>query len=201
MYWNIFRSGILAGICISLGGTVYLCVGGLAGAVLFSFGLLTVVHFKYKLYTGTAGFIDVKSGKEWLMLLDVIAGNIAGCAIVAVLVHYAMPACVCAAENVLTARISKGILPCGALGIGCGFVMTSSVKFAREGKFLPLLFGVPLFILCGFTHCIADAFYYLAAPADILIDNIGTVLPMYLSIVTGNFIGCNLSRFTVPENY
>lgn len=201
MFWNVFRSGILAGICISLGGAVYLCAGGLAGAVLFAFGLLTVVHFKYKLYTGTAGFIDAMSGKEWLMLLEVILGNIVGCGLVALLVHYAMPACVEAAGNILHARMSRGILPCGALGIGCGFVMTASVKFAREGKFLPLLFGVPLFIMCGFTHCIADAFYYLAAPVDLLCSNVCTVIPLYVSIVVGNFIGCNLSRFIMPENY
>jgi len=197
MMWKIFRSGILAGICISLGGAVYLSVGGVAGAVLFSFGLLTVVHFGYKLYTGTAGFIDVRAAREWLMLLVVILGNIIGCGFTAMLVHYAMPDCVHAAGNILHARIAKGILPCGALGIGCGFVMTASVKFAREGRFLPLLFGVPLFILCGFTHSIADAFYYLAAPTEILTENIGTVIPLYLSIVIGNFAGCNLSRFII----
>lgn len=201
MYWKTFRSGILAGICISVGGAVYLNVGGLAGAVLFAFGLLTVVHFGYKLYTGTAGFIDVKAAREWLSLLVVILGNIIGCALVALLVHFAMPSCVEAAGGILQARLSKGILPCGALGIGCGFVMTASVKFARDGKFLPLLFGVPLFIMCGFTHSIADAFYYLAAPMDILFGNIWSVLPLYLSIVAGNFIGCNLSRLVVPENY
>ena len=34
---------ILAGICISLGGVAFLKVGGIVGAVLFSFGLITVV--------------------------------------------------------------------------------------------------------------------------------------------------------------
>ena len=55
---DIFRSAIFAGICISVGGIVNLTVGGIAGAVLFAFGLLTVVSYSLKLYTGTAGFIS-----------------------------------------------------------------------------------------------------------------------------------------------
>ena len=38
-----FPSAILAGICISIGCVVNLRVGGVAGAVLFAFGLTTVV--------------------------------------------------------------------------------------------------------------------------------------------------------------
>ena len=42
----ILPSAIIAGICISIGCVVNLRVGGVAGAVLFSFGLLAVVHYK-----------------------------------------------------------------------------------------------------------------------------------------------------------
>ena len=55
----ILRSAIIAGICISIGCVVNLRVGGVAGAVLFAFGLLAVVHYKLKLYTGTAGLTIV----------------------------------------------------------------------------------------------------------------------------------------------
>lgn len=200
MYLKIFRSSILAGICISLGGAVYLSVGGVTGAVLFSFGLLAVVHFGYRLYTGTAGFISAGSGRDWAAMGTIILGNAVGCALTALLVHYAMPSCVEAAGSILSARLEKGILPCGALGIGCGFIMTAAVKFARENKYLPLLFGVPMFILCGFTHSIADAFYYFAAPSGLLFANIGKVALLWLAIVAGNFIGCNLSRAILPYN-
>ena len=53
---EIFKSSILAGMFISLGCIVNLTVGGYLGAILFSFGLLSVVHYKLKLYTGTIGF-------------------------------------------------------------------------------------------------------------------------------------------------
>jgi len=45
----ILRSAIIAGICISIGCVVNLRVGGVAGAVLFAFGLLAVVHYKLNL--------------------------------------------------------------------------------------------------------------------------------------------------------
>ena len=48
---EIFKSSILAGMFISLGCIVNLTVGGYLGAILFSFGLLSVVHYKLKLYT------------------------------------------------------------------------------------------------------------------------------------------------------
>ena len=52
-----------------------------------------------------------------------------------------------------------GLAAVGAgLAIGCGFIVTTSVQFARQEKWLPLLLGIPLFILCGVPHCIADAF-------------------------------------------
>ena len=56
-----FPLAILAGLCISIGCTVNMKVGGVAGAVLFAFGLTTVVYYGLKLYTGTAGFPSLKS--------------------------------------------------------------------------------------------------------------------------------------------
>ena len=79
---RLIRSSIFAGFIIAIAGLGYLAIGGLAGAVLFSFGLLTVVGYKLKLYTGTAGFID-KRGIPDLMII--LAGNIAGCLLGALL--------------------------------------------------------------------------------------------------------------------
>ena len=77
--------------------------------------------------------------------------------------------------------------------------MTTAVNFARQGKNLPLLFGVPLFIMCGFPHCIADAFYYLCVPFDFWACYWPSILLFYVSIVLGNFIGCNLYRVVLPD--
>ena len=183
-----FSSSILAGICIAFGGIAYLKVGGLVGSILFTFGLLTVVHYKLKLFTGTAGFFESK--KDLYNLFLILFGNIVGTSIVALLVNIAMPTLVPVASEILANRMDNTILSTIILGAGCGFVMTTAVTFGREDKFLPLLFGVPLFIMCGFLHSIADAFYYAVAYASLTIK----VIPIYISIVIGNFIGCNLYR-------
>ena len=190
---NIFPPAILAGICISIGCVVNLRVGGVAGAVLFAFGLTTVVYYGLKLYTGTAGFIRRQG--DWGMLLVVLLGNIVGCLFTAWLIAYAQPDCVEPAAKILAGRLAKGPLACFLLAIGCGFIMTTAVEFARKGKMLPLVLGVPVFILCGFAHSIADAFYFLVSPADVVLQP--AVPVVYLSEVLGNFVGCNLYRWTM----
>ena len=188
---RLIRSSILAGITIGIAGFGYLAIGGLAGAVLFAFGLLTVVGYKLKLYTGTAGFVNKG---EFVDLLVILLGNIVGCLLVGLLTRASNLELQAAAQKILEVRLQNGALRCGLLGIGCGFIMTTAVTFSREKNYLPLLFGVPLFIVCGFTHCVADAFYYLSVPIDFLKLHFLEIIGVYVSIVLGNFIGCNLVR-------
>ncbi len=192
-YVKILRSAFLAGLCISVGCVVNLRVGGVAGAVLFSFGLLAVLHYKLKLYTGTAGFIRARG--DWSMLVAVLLGNIIACGVCACAMTYAQPDIIAPDMAIVESRLVKGPLACFLLAIGCGFIMTTAVQFGREGKFLPLLFGVPVFILCGFTHSVADAFYFLSVPQMISIQ----LLAIYLMEVLGNFIGCNLYRLLISK--
>ena len=181
---------ILAGICISLGGVAFLKVGGIVGAVLFSFGLITVVCYKMKLYTGVSGFVETK--QDWIELPVIILGNIVGCALVAAAIKASIPELVEKAQGIVDGRIDKGFWNVTLLAIFCGFIMTTVVNFARQKMWLPLLFGIPLFIMCGFVHSIADAFYYTLAlnPADWTWQ----ALIVYLASILGNFIGCNLYR-------
>lgn len=193
---NIISSSILAGICIAFGGIAFLKVGGIVGAILFTFGLLTVVHYKLKLFTGTAGF--VYNRRDLFELFIILLGNIIGCMIMGSFVNLALPSLIPTANTILMSRLSNNLLTTSLLGVGCGFIMTTAVEFGRKDKFLPLLFGVPLFIMSGFLHSIADAFYYSVA-YNLLTFN---VLPIYLMIVLGNFIGCNLYRLIfVKLNY
>ena len=194
---SLMKSAILAGICIGIAGFGFLAVGGVVGAVTFAFGLLAVVHYRLKLYTGTAGFF-VKG--ELLQLCLILAMNIVGCLLVAMMARVSPMPLQETAERLLVGRLVAGWWQCGLLAIGCGFIMTTAVKWGREGKFLPLLFGVPLFIICGFPHCIADAFYYLVVPADFLVENAGEVILLYISIVLGNFVGCNFYRLLMRSN-
>ena len=77
--FDIFIRSILAGICIGLGGAIFIKLGGIIGACMFAFGLLTVVHFKLPLYTGTAGFIKLNKLKEYEKMILILFGNILGC--------------------------------------------------------------------------------------------------------------------------
>ena len=188
---TVIKSSILAGICIGIAGFGYLALGGIAGAVLFAFGLITVVCYKLRLYTGTAGFI-VKG--EVGKLLIILLGNIVGCMLVALLARLSPMDLQGAAQKILSGRLGIGPVRAGLLAIGCGFLMTTAVTFARRNQWLPLLFAVPMFILCGFPHCIADAFYYLTVPFQFIKENFWSVLLLYVCLVIGNFIGCNLYR-------
>lgn len=200
---KLLRSSIMAGICIGIAGFGFLAsgiqsaaYGSLAGAVLFSFGLLTVVGYKLKLYTGTAGFI---MKNEIGQLFLILFGNILGCLCVGLLARVSPMDIQQSAQNILELRLKTGALKCGLLAIGCGFIMTTAVCFARKGQYLPLLFGVPLFIVCGFPHCVADAFYFLCVPFAFIKAHFLQVLTVYLLIVSGNLIGCNLYRIVLSK--
>ena len=198
------RSAIFAGIYIGTAGLGFLAsgiqsevYGSLVGAVLFSLGLMAVVGYKLKLYTGTAGFINKNEvGQLFLILL----GNIIGCLCLGLLSRVSPMDIQSAAQKVLELRLKTGALRCGLLGIPCGLLMTTAVTFARKGNMLPLLFAVPLFIVCGFTHCVADAFYYCAVPVAFLKAHALQVLGVYVCIVLGNLIGCNLYRIVLAKD-
>lgn len=201
---KLLRSSIFAGIAIGLAGFGFLAAGiqseaygPLFGAVLFCFGLLTVVGYKLKLYTGTAGFI-VKG--EVGMLAMILLGNIIGCFFSSLLARVSPMDIQGAAQKILELRLRVGALRCGLLGIGCGVMMTTAVRFAREKNFLPLLFAVPLFIVCGFTHCVADAFYYCCVPLSFWKLHLWEILGVYGCIVLGNLIGCNLYRIVLAKD-
>lgn len=198
--FKTFRSAALAGFTIGLAGFGYLSMidvlNGVVGAVVFAFGLLTIVAYKLKLFTGTAGFIRKD---EVGTLLLILVGNVVGCAVVALLTRLSPNDINCVAEKILTGRVANGALKSGALAIGCGFIMTTSVTFARKGNVLPLIFGVPLFIFCGFPHCLVDAFYILTSPVSFVAGNAGAVFATYGCVVLGNFIGCNLYRAVLPD--
>lgn len=194
---NTLKSSIMSGIAIGIAGIGFLATRDIVGSVLFSFALITVVSYKLKLYTGTAGFI--KPG-EVPYLLYVLAGNLVGCFIMALLARCSPLELQASAQNLLEGRLATGPVRGGLLAIGCGFIMTTAVTFARKGNNLPLLVGVPLFITCGFPHCAADAFFYMTAPFNFWGEHLGEILTFYVSIVLGNFVGCNAYRWVMGSN-
>jgi formate/nitrite transporter FocA (FNT family) len=183
--FDIFIRSILAGICIGLGGAIFIKLGGVIGACMFTFGLLTVVHFKLPLYTGTAGFIKLNKFKEYEKMIIILFGNILGCILLSYMNIKGIDG-----SNIIQSRLDTSYLQCLLNAIGCGLIMTLIVQGGRDKNLLLILFGIPLFILLGFYHSIADAFYMMVTPEELRNIFFGR----YWTIVLGNFIGCNIPR-------
>jgi len=193
MFKNLktYISPIFAGILISFGGLTYLNVGGVYGSILFSFGLLAIIYYNLSLFTGQAGFFNVLSRKAWCSLGITYIGNIIGCFIVAMIVgQHDM------ASNIIDDRITDGMLNNCLKAMCCGFIMTLIVQGGRCGNFLLVVFGVAVFILCGFYHSIADAFYMFTSEGYLVELYWWKYYPL---AVLGNFIGCNIPRYLVKQ--
>lgn len=194
---GFIASALTAGACIGVAAMVYLRLGGLVGSIMFAFGLITVVYFGLDLYTGRSQFVWGRSGTmSYGKLLAMLVLNIIGCAAVSLLADNS--AFVVDQDSIVSKRLTDGIFMSALRAIPCGFIMTLAVRAARGGLWLPLLFGVPTFIICGFPHCIADVFYYSTCTSTLITDNPGYFVTVYLGTVVGNYIGCNIYR-TLPE--
>lgn len=192
---TIIKPAIFAGLLIGIGGLTYINVGGIAGAVLFAFGLLCVVMSKSQLFTGKAGFLPLK---EQLLLFPMLIANGIGCFLTAIFTIYSSnPQITETLEKILASLQNASPEAVLVTGIGTGIIMTLAVYGAQKQNYLPLLFGVPTFILCGLPHCVADIFYYAVA-----IYNGECHLWMLLAwimAVIGNYIGCNIPRFFIVK--
>ena len=187
---GVITRSILAGVAISIGGIANLHLGSIPGAVLFTIGLIAVVHYQWDLYTGKAGFWNSTWWRHLEYLLVVLLGNVMGCILTGTAISYAQPYLVPEALDIVSSRVVHDGVTLTILGAGCGFLMTTAVAFAKDNRYLPLLFAVPTFILSGFAHSIADAFYYSVALTihTVNLDHLIT----WLWVVLGNFLGCNL---------
>lgn len=186
---------VFAGLLIGTGGLVYLRVGGIPGAVLFAFGLLSVVMCGAQLYTGKSGFLPYRDFPKLLLML---AANAVGCAIAAVITGYVTTDTVAAnLQGILNARENASWIGLLITSSGTGMIMTLAVYGARKQHYLPLLFGVPVFILCGLPHCVADAYYYAVAALQGQWE--WWILWAWMWAIAGNWIGCNLPRWFMGE--
>ena len=190
--FTIFIRSILAGICIGLGGAIFVKLGGVIGAVMFAFGLLSVVHFKLPLYTGTAGFIELNKWKEYERMFYILFGNIFGCILLSWVLDPSYDG-----SAIIQSRLDAGYLQSFFNAIGCGLIMTLIVQGGRDKNLLLILFGIPLFILLGFYHSIADAFYMMITSEELRNQYFIT----YWIIVLGNFVGCNMPRLLKYKEY
>ena len=194
---NFLSMSVFAGLLIGTAGLVYLRVGGLPGAVLFAFGLLCVCMCGAQLYTGKSGFLPYKDFPRLLLML---AANALGCLLAAYIAQYVANDTVNAnVANILSSRQFSSWHSLLVTSSGTGMIMTLAVYGARKQHYLPLLFGVPVFIMCGLPHCVADAFYYALAALQ---GNWEWWIPgAWFWAIIGNYIGCNLPRIFMGDKF
>ena len=184
---KLIIDGIKAGIMIAIGGSVFLsCENRYIGAILFSVALLCICLKGYSLFTGKVGYLPENHSKEAVkILLCGLLGNIVSTILLGFAVSFANPALGEAAKVICEAKLSQEALQTFVRAFFCGVLMYMAVSTYREkGTLAGIFFCVPVFILSGFEHSIANIFYF-GASGIINMDSI-----IYLAVViAGNSVG------------
>lgn len=191
-YPKTFVSGILAGGSIALGGVVFLSLeSNVLGALFFAVGLFTVCTLGLSLFTGRVCYVFQRDPAYARTLPVIWLGNLAGAVLVGLLVQAARigPKLAERAAQVCQAKLDDGFLSLFVLGVLCNIFIYIAVEgFSQNphqlGKYLSLFFGVTVFILSGYEHCVADMFYFTVA--GVWSPN---VILRLLVITLGNAVG------------
>lgn len=194
----LWVNSVWAGILIAISSAIYLnCPNKLIGAILFSFGLITILEFDYWLFTGVIGY--VRDFGSLRISLIALAGNLIGCFAVLLLPTQD-------AAELMTTKLSTPWYCALGKAVVCGVIIYSTVQLykALTNKW-HILIAVPAFIVCGAEHSIADACYIIASHQFTLQS-----LIFLLIVIIGNAIGalamslskehCNKIKMTKETN-
>ena len=166
----------IAGLLIGLGVIINTQTQPpILGALLFSFGLLTIIYLKLPLYTGKVGFLEKN-------LIIILLFNLFGIGLTFVSYCLANPSFYEALAAVAIVKFQKTYIQMFFGGIFCGMLIHFAVKCR-----LPYLtsMAVIIFILIGAEHCIADFPYLLTVFSQ-------SNLIKFLLVILGNSIGAIL---------
>lgn len=150
---SLLRKSAGAALMIALGDAVLLKLGNPIGPFLFSLGLLGVCCLGLNLFTGKCGFLFADHIPVGDLLL-ILAGNLGAGWVFGWLLSLADASLTAAAAEKVSSWAFD--LPFFVRACLCGAVMYAAVLLYRKGTPLGILAGVPLFIFCGFQHCIAN---------------------------------------------
>lgn len=165
-----FFLSILAGMSISFGCIAFLSSGNkIVGALFFVVGLFIILNFNFSLFTGKVCYALEHKLSYIPRLLWIWVGNIVGAILMALMVGATrLTGLVEAATAIVNTKLNDSLLSLFFLGVFCNMLIFVAVfgykKFENPlAKMIALFFGVSVFVLCGFEHCIADAFYFAFA--------------------------------------
>ena len=187
-------NSLLAGVLISIGGTVFLsCQEKVIGAFLFSVALIFICAESLSLYTGKICYFSEKTNKKFSFeLLCCLLGNIFStclCAFFLKLSHLNLRT---AADLVCNLKLNKSPLQIFVDAFFCGILIYLAVNFYKNNRsMLGILVCIPVFVLCGFEHCVADVFYFSLSS----INNMTGIFSFILVAIAGNSAGGMLIPF------
>lgn len=159
---NLFDS-IASSILIVIGCSVFLSSNNYVGAILFSIALYTICIKGYSLYTGKIGFVidnpDIKD-----LILTLLINSVAAI-LFGYLISYAIPNLSESAKFICNNKLlNQNLLQTFIRSTMCGILMYIAVSTYKEQKSLLNIFlAVPVFILAGFEHSIANIGYFSIA--------------------------------------
>lgn len=194
-YFDCLLRSFATGICIAIGGIVYLsCPNKYIGAVLFGTGLFTVLTFGFDLFTGRVGYL-VNNKPSYLTDLAVIwLGNLTGTAFTGVcILNTRQGAAVSEKASALCdVKLADSLPSLFILAFFCGMLMFIAADGFKQipfpvGKMLAVFLPVTVFILSGFEHCVANMFYFTAAGAWSL-NAFGRLIVMTLGNSAGGIL-------------
>ena len=153
IYLEIAKKSAAASLLIGLGNYVLLKVGSPLGPFLFAFGLLGVCVLGANLFTGKCGFLFADKIKPLHLLTILLVNLLAG-----YLIGLAFSACDASVVEAARTKVATWDISWSFFirSILCGVIMYLAVAIYRKGSPLGIIFGIPLFIFCGFQHCIAN---------------------------------------------
>lgn len=198
-----FLYAVLAGICIGLGGTVFLRIkdafpgGTVVGALLFAIGLFAICTRGYNLFTGKACYIFDNKPSYLGSLAVIWVGNLAGTSLLAAIERLTA---ICGTEAginitakaMVESKMSTSLGSVFLLACICNvFIYLAVNGYAKNphevGKYLAIFLGVSVFILAGTEHSIADMYYW--AISGKLLEVPGQSFLYLLVISLGNVVG------------
>ena len=152
-YIDLVRLSAGASLLIGLGDFVLLKIGEPIGPFLFAFGLLGVCVLGLNLFTGKCGFLFEDRIKILDLAIILLVNLICGYAIGVMFSLFDTAIVGVAETKVASWNMSLDFF---LRSVMCGVIMYLAVELYRRGTKLGILFGVPLFIFCGFQHSIAN---------------------------------------------
>ena len=184
-------NGIAAGFMIGIGAAVFLsCENKVIGAVLFAVALTAICQLDMMLFTGKIGYIVTNHTKaDVLATVFCLIGNAIGTCVSGLLIGFCRPALPAVAAAMAEAKLSQSVPRVLVSAVFCGILMYTAVAiFKEKGSMSGIVFCVPVFILSGFEHSIADMAYFWIAENSGK-ETIEQMVALIVIVIIGNTIG------------